>query len=147
MKACLEGLIFDCFIYPHGLPSSTRSLTGCCLKATKDRTFELYTAAVAPSFLESTSLQPTVLLVIFPSSCGLFNSCYCWSRVLRRRKGAHIPLNDFELCFCLFISIRIRGLKIMRWGEKREEEKNGTEQKDNLASKATTPSTGMVRYA
>jgi hypothetical protein len=81
---------------------------------------------------------PSVLL-IFLSSVGLFNTCYCWSIEVSEGEGASVPLNagvEFarldrklypilvSLCMfsqlALYVAIRIvsrRGLKQMAWSE------------------------------
>ncbi|KAL2851037.1 hypothetical protein BJY01DRAFT_245246 [Aspergillus pseudoustus] len=37
-----------------------------------------------------------VLGVIVLSSCGIFNSCFCWSALFSRRSGAYVVLDDSE---------------------------------------------------
>ncbi|KAF9893948.1 hypothetical protein FE257_008919 [Aspergillus nanangensis] len=37
-----------------------------------------------------------IVVLIFLSSCGLFNSCYCWSAVFSRRGDAHVILDDSD---------------------------------------------------
>ena len=81
------------------------------------------------------------IVVLFLSSAGLFNSCYCWSGVLYLGQSqAHVPLNANEvfeynnrrlypglvagclsmqiLIFAYIIFIGNRGLKVMRWSGK-----------------------------
>ncbi|KAL4880294.1 hypothetical protein BJY04DRAFT_219290 [Aspergillus karnatakaensis] len=37
-----------------------------------------------------------VLLIIILSSCGIFNSCFCWSAVFSLRRGAYVVLDDAD---------------------------------------------------
>lgn len=90
----------------------------------------------------------TSLLIIFLSSSGLFNSCYCFSGSFYHRDRAHIPLNSdpfYErknntifpavVTICLFLELAVfatiakvwwNGLQVMRWSEKaRAEEWKG----------------------
>jgi hypothetical protein len=79
------------------------------------------------------------LLMVFLSSAGLYNSCYCWSGIFSLGANANTPLNtdgiftfdDTHLyvyltiaCMALQVSIFIcmvlvgwKGFAIMRWGE------------------------------
>jgi hypothetical protein len=82
---------------------------------------------------------PSVLL-IFLSSAGLFNTCYCWSfRISKGRTGAHVPLNvtsEFDrldgklypilVALCLFLQFALffamrrvgrPGFQLLRWPE------------------------------
>jgi hypothetical protein len=86
---------------------------------------------------------PSVLLIFF-SSVGLFNTCYCWSmEISKGPRDAHVPLNvtsQFEkldkmiypilVSLCLFlqfisyIAMRIvggSGFKLMRWPERKRQ--------------------------
>jgi hypothetical protein len=80
------------------------------------------------------------IIVIFLSSSGLFNSCFCWSGFYYYHGSAHVPLNvnpfyDYKdgtmypavVAICLFLQIFTfaliarswrEGLRVMRWGEK-----------------------------
>jgi hypothetical protein len=86
---------------------------------------------------------PSIIL-IFLSSCGLFNSCFCWSGFFYYRNSAHVPLNSdpfYEhndrtiypavVGVCLFLQLTAfviiattwrHGLKLMRWSEKARRE-------------------------
>ncbi|GAB1213110.1 hypothetical protein ATERTT37_002259 [Aspergillus terreus] len=37
-----------------------------------------------------------IVLMVFLSSCGLFNSCFCWSAYFSRKADAHIVLDDSD---------------------------------------------------
>jgi hypothetical protein len=80
------------------------------------------------------------ILIIFLSSCGLFNSCFCWSGFYGYHGRAHVPLNVnsfYELndrtkypaivSACVFAQLLVfviiaiiwrHGLKLMRWSER-----------------------------
>jgi hypothetical protein len=79
------------------------------------------------------------IVVIFLSSCGLFNSCFCWSGFFYYRDKARVPLNSDPfyqhndrtiypavVAICLFFQCAVflvvtvvwrKGLGIMRWSE------------------------------
>ncbi len=80
------------------------------------------------------------LLLIFLSSSGLFNSCFCFSGYYYYRGRSHVPLNSnpfyerkndtiypavVAICLCLelavfavIVTIWWHGLQLMRWSEK-----------------------------
>lgn len=84
------------------------------------------------------------IIVIFLSSSGLFNSCFCWSGIFYYRGSARVPLNinpfyDYKdgtlypavVAICLFLQIFTfaviaiswrNGLRVMRWGEETRHE-------------------------
>ncbi|KAL5363458.1 hypothetical protein BJX96DRAFT_178087 [Aspergillus floccosus] len=37
-----------------------------------------------------------IVLMVFLSSCGLFNSCFCWSAYFSRKADAHVVLDDSD---------------------------------------------------
>jgi hypothetical protein len=83
------------------------------------------------------------ILMVFLSTVGYFNSCYCWSVSLSLRKLAYFPLNTdpgyeemnkklypivvgvcvgVEIIFvCVVVFCWRRGLAVMRWGETRKQ--------------------------
>ncbi|KAF7505125.1 hypothetical protein GJ744_001265 [Endocarpon pusillum] len=83
------------------------------------------------------------ILLIFLSSVGLFNTCYCWSFKLSKGENAHVPLNvdsvfdhlfkkDYKILvvLCIFLQfaffilmyvVERPGLKLMRWPEREKQ--------------------------
>lgn len=82
-------------------------------------------------------------LLIFLSSAGLFNTCYCWNFKLSKGKNAHVPLNvtsEFDhllgkifpilVALCLFLQLALfilmrvagrPGFRLMRWPERKKQ--------------------------
>jgi hypothetical protein len=80
-----------------------------------------------------------IILTIFLSSSGIFNSCRCWSAVYSLGAMAHVPLNTnaffnyddthlypilVSIClalelalFCYIVFVGRRGIRIIRWSE------------------------------
>ncbi|KAL3452747.1 hypothetical protein BJX65DRAFT_302656 [Aspergillus insuetus] len=64
-------------------------------------TFLTYTTRLADgvyhyrlTLIKDALIGVPVLAVIVLSSCGIFNSCFCWSAVFSRRGGAYVVLDD-----------------------------------------------------
>ena len=96
------------------------------------------------TIVKDTIIAIPSIVLIFLSSCGLFNSCWCWSGVYSLHDRAHVPLNvadQFQhndrtiyptlvgtclaLQFCVFAGmmwVGRRGLRFMRWSEAERQE-------------------------
>jgi hypothetical protein len=83
------------------------------------------------------------ILLIFLSSAGLFNTCYCWSFKLSKGENAHVPLNvtsefgrllgkkyPILVALCLFLQVAFfilmrvvgrPGFKLTRWPERQKQ--------------------------
>ena len=100
------------------------------------------------------------IVVIFLSSCGLFNSCFCWSGFFFYGDSAHVSLslnpfydNTFYpaiVGICLFLQLSVfviitttwrHGLKLMRWSEraKREQWENANERGPYKRANGSSP--------
>ena len=97
------------------------------------------------------------IVVIFLSSCGLFNSCFCWSGFFYYRGRAHVPLNTDQfyqnndrtiypavVTICLFFQCAVffvvtvvwrKGLEIMRWSENARHQEWETARREHEAAR------------
>jgi hypothetical protein len=101
------------------------------------------------------------ILIIFLSSCGLFNSCFCWSGYYSYGSRAHVPLNSdpfykhndrtiypIVVAICIFLQCLVfvavavmwrRGLGIMRWSDKARHEEWKTARREKGESAVPSP--------